>query len=165
MDSDVLILPGRCIGKLCLDDAKSMVRAKLGSPAFNKALFSPSEVGMWSVSESRKVDHIFITYFKGRVADIHITSDLFKTKDGISTLSKFNDVRAAYPSGEEVPYAIFESAHNRVDWIVKEQGITFSIAKDTEGPIIRIAIHKIGKAKAVGYSDREDWYWYPNKQQ
>lgn len=156
-----LISPGRCIGQICLDSTKSAVRSKMGSPTSSEAISKRHEADVWISKRNSKPQYLFVIYERNKVVDVHVTSNSFKTKEGISTSSNFSEIRNSFPNGRENEYVVFSSGQNRVDWTVKDEGITFTFSGDTEGPVIRISIHRKGKHKATGYSEGDEWYWYP----
>lgn len=157
--SDNAVVPGRCVGRVCLGDTRSNVGRVL---AGTKTTLRKKEmvVDVWSSGDCEKF--LFVSYLSNRVAEIHWNSSAYKTSSGISSASTFQEVRAAFPEGKESEYAIFESGKNRVDWDVPERGIVFSIAGDEEGPIVRIAIYRPNSSKLIGYSDGDSWYWSPS---
>lgn len=161
VETNFLITPGHCVGRVCINDTRKMVKEKIGIPSQKRKLPDAYEVEVWRSSKFKRPQHLFVVYYKGSVVDIHVTSDQFKTQDGISTLNKLSELREKYPHGEENEYSIFQTSHNRVDWIIRDQGITFTAAGDAQGRIVRIAVHRIGKEKTIGYSEASDWYWYP----
>jgi len=151
-----LISPGECVGKICLEASRNAVQHILGNPAFSKE--SPNKY-LADVWKSRQGQLLIVVYVKNKVTDIHLTSASFSTGHGVSTSSSFDDIKRNFPMGHEDEYAIFENGHNRTDWIVPSQGITFTFSGDLTGPVLRIAVHKKNSIKTVGYSQAESWYW------
>lgn len=151
-----LISPGGCVGKICLEASRAAVQHTLGKPAFSEENPNKYLADVW---KSKKGELLIVLYVKNKVTDIHLTSASFATNDGVSTSSNFNEVKASFPMGHEDEYAIFETGHNRTDWAVPSQGITFTFSGDLAGPMVRIAVYKRNATKTVGYSQGELWYW------
>jgi hypothetical protein len=151
-----LISPGACVGKICLNSSRNTVQQILGKPAFAKENPGKYSADVW---KSRQGQLLIVVYVMNKVTDIHLTSASFSTSGGVSASSSFDDVKHEFPIGREDEYAVFENGHNRMDWIVPSQGITFTFSGDSTGPLVRIAVHKRNAAKTVGYSRGELWYW------
>ncbi|WP_147266975.1 hypothetical protein [Parvibium lacunae] len=153
------IIPGHCVGKICLNMAFKDVEIILGKPT-KKLLRQKHTISIW-MSSNRK-NFLFVVYDQAKlVSDIHLNSDTFSTCNRISVLSSFDDVSTAFSDGYEDHYSLIPRGHNRFDWIVKNEGITFTFSGDKQGKIIRIAVHRIGYEKSIGYSLNDDFYWYP----
>lgn len=151
------ISPGRCVGKICLGDSRSLAKSVLGEPSYTHVISKISYSDIWA----SKGNYLFLIFDKDRLTDIHVTSSKFIVACGVSSKSDFSEVKACFPNGVESDYVIFGSGKNRVDWVDINNGITFTFAGDQSGPIVRIAIHRPGVSKRVGYSEGDEWYWYP----
>jgi hypothetical protein len=153
-----LVIPGKCVAKICLDDNRASVQKLLGRSDTSKNLGAGREVDVWKNKHRASGNSLMVLYEENRVSEIHFTSKSFVTSEGVSVDSSFSEIKRVFPDGVEDEYAIFETGHNRADWIVKGSGITFTFAGDFEGPVVRIVVHKKNATKLFGYSD-QPWYW------
>ncbi|GAA4089842.1 hypothetical protein [Mucilaginibacter panaciglaebae] len=145
--ADKLIIPGKSIRQIALNEARSQVMAQLGKPDSADAAMGKS-VATWYTDHSKKgyATNIYFTTDKGnddtaRVKVIRITSPSFKINNRLYTGVLLADAQKLYKLDKLGTFKLNNSKRTLYD--DSAAGVTFEA--DRSNNITGIAIHEAGK--------------------
>ncbi len=156
-DSTYLIVPGKSIGQISLDETAEKVHSKLGQPDSGDAAMGKA-LSFWINPDERKVRQYVAVYFvrntKGTseamlAEQIQVSSPAFKTKGGLSTGSKLSNIRKEF---KLQPKGYYTNERQKQVYVYDdpEQGITFEVTTP-DSTCTAIAIHKKGETISKTY--------------
>jgi len=145
-DEQFLIVAGRSVGEISLGEDMEQVGKKLGRPNAGDAAMGKAW-GIWYSNDSTAKRPNEIAIYSSyrdtsmRVKDvkqIRITSNLFKTKDGLSTGGTLEDAKMKFPAIEKLTVYLNEDKDTVLVYDAKKDGIGFEFLK---GKSISLTVH------------------------
>jgi hypothetical protein len=97
------VIPGQRIGHVHIGDTRAQVHAALAAPDVARPLGGTLLQERWlskpvnPSSRAQCPDYVTVYYQNGVVRQVEVSSFHFETPGGLSTLSRFHDLEAAYP--------------------------------------------------------------------
>ena len=148
VDERFLVVAGRSIGEINLGEDMEEVGKKLGRPNAGDAAMGKAW-GIWysddSTAKRRNEIAVYSSYrdTSMRVKDvkqIRITSNKFKTKDGLATGSTLEDVKSKFPTIKKLSAYLNEDKDTVAVYDAKKDGIGFEFLK---GKSIALTVHQV----------------------
>ncbi|KRT15461.1 hypothetical protein ASU31_13990 [Pedobacter ginsenosidimutans] len=148
VDERFLIVAGRSVGEIALGEDMEEVGRKLGRPNAGDAAMGKAW-GIWysndSTAKHRNEIAVYSSYrdTSMRVKDvkqIRITSNKFKTKDGLTTGSTLEDAKLKFPTIEKLSAYLNEDKDTVTVYDAKKDGIGFEFLK---GKSISLTVHQV----------------------
>lgn len=148
VDERFLVVAGRSIGEINLGEDMEEVGKKLGRPNAGDAAMGKAW-GIWysddSTAKHRNEIAVYSSYrdTSMRVKDvkqIRITSNKFKTKDGLATGSTLEDVKSKFPTIKKLSAYLNEDKDTVAVYDAKKDGIGFEFLK---GKSIALTVHQV----------------------
>lgn len=148
VDERFLVVAGRSIGEIALGDDMEEVGKKLGRPNAGDAAMGKAW-GIWysddSTANHRNEIAVYSSYrdTSMRVKDvkqIRITSNKFKTKDGLATGSTLEDAKLKFPTIEKLSAYLNEDKDTVTVYDARKDGIGFEFLK---GKSISLTVHQV----------------------
>ena len=148
VDERFLVVAGRSIGEIALGEDMEEVGKKLGRPNAGDAAMGKAW-GIWysddSTAKHRNEIAVYSSYrdTSMRVKDvkqIRITSNKFKTKDGLATGSTLEDAKLKFPTIEKLSAYLNEDKDTVTVYDAKKDGIGFEFLK---GKSISLTVHQV----------------------
>lgn len=148
IDERFLVVAGRSIGEINLGEDMEGVGKKLGRPNAGDAAMGKAW-GIWysddSTAKRRNEIAVYSSYrdTSMRVKDvkqIRITSNKFKTKDGLATGSTLEDVKSKFPTIKKLSAYLNEDKDTVAVYDAKKDGIGFEFLK---GKSIALTVHQV----------------------
>ncbi|WP_307531430.1 hypothetical protein [Pedobacter sp. W3I1] len=146
VDERFLIVAGRSIGEITLGESMEQVGIKLGRPDAGDAAMGKAW-GIWYSDDSTgKHPNEIAVYSSYRdtsmlikdVKQIRITSNKFKTKDGLATESTLEDTKQKFPSVKKLSAYLNEDNDTVTVYDAQKEGIGFEFLK---GKSISLTVH------------------------
>lgn len=151
VDGRFLVVAGHSVGEISIGEDMEQVGEKLGKPDFSDAAMGKAW-GIWYGSDStangRDEVAIYSTYrdTSMRIKDvkqIRITSNQFKTQDGLSTGATLEDTKLKFPDIKKLSSYLNEKKDTVVVYDAKKEGIGFEFLK---GKSISVTVHPVNTA-------------------
>ncbi len=151
VDGRFLIVAGKSVGEISLGENMEQVVEKLGKPDAGDAAMGKAW-GIWYGSDStakrRNEIAIYSSYrdTSMRVKDvkqIRITSNDFKTQDGLATGATLEDTRLKFPDIKKLSAYLNEKKDTVAVYDAKKDGIGFEFLK---GKSISLTVHPVNTA-------------------
>ncbi|MGN7990171.1 hypothetical protein ACTJKC_22715 [Pedobacter sp. 22226] len=148
VDERFLIIAGKSIGEIALGEDMEQVGKKLGRPDAGDAAMGKAW-GIWYSNDSTAKHPNEIAVYSSyrdtsmRVKDvkqIRITSDQFKTKDGLATGSTLEATKSKFPGIEKLSAYLNEEKDTVTVYDAKKDGIGFEFLK---GKSISLTVHPV----------------------
>lgn len=148
VDERFLVVAGRSVGEIALGEDMEEVGRKLGRPNAGDAAMGKAW-GIWysndSTAKHRNEIAVYSSYrdTSMRVKDvkqIRITSNKFKTKDGLTTGSTLEDAKLKFPTIEKLSAYLNEDKDTVTVYDAKKDGIGFEFLK---GKSISLTVHQV----------------------
>lgn len=155
-DKRFLIVPGISIGEISLGEDMQEVGRKFGKPNAGDAAMGKAW-SIWyskdSTGNSRNELAIYSAYRDTsmrvkEVKQIRITSDAFKTQDGLSTGENLKDARLKFTDLEKISAYLNEKKDTVLVFDAVRNGIGFEFLN---GKIISLTVHPINKSLNATY--------------
>jgi hypothetical protein len=146
LDERFLVVAGRSVGEIALGEDMEEVGRKLGRPDAGDAAMGKAW-GIWysddSTAKHRNEIAVYSSYrdTSMRVKDvkqIRITSNKFKTKDGLATGSTLEDTKQKFPSVKKLSAYLNEDKDTVTVYDAQKEGIGFEFLK---GKSISLTVH------------------------
>ncbi|WP_025142928.1 hypothetical protein [Pedobacter jeongneungensis] len=143
-----LVIAGRSIGEIALGEDMEQVGKKLGRPDAGDAAMGKAW-GIWysndSTAKHRNEIAVYSSYrdTSMRVKDvkqIRITSNKFKTQDGLATGTTLEDTKLKFPGIEKLSSYLNEEKDTVTVYDAKKDGIGFEFLK---GKSISLTVHPV----------------------
>jgi len=156
LDERFLIVAGRAVGEITLGEDMEQVGKKLGRPNASDAAMGKAW-GIWysddSTGNQRNEIAVYSSYrdTSMRVKDvkqIRITSDKFKTRDGLTTGSTIEETKKMFPAIEKLSAYLNADKDTVAVYDAKKEGIGFEFLK---GRCISITIHPVNTSVNATY--------------
>ncbi len=155
-DTRLLIIPGKSIGNISLEQNAESLDSILGKADLSDAAMGKAWLTWFSkVSDTVTGNelNIYTTYKDNEmrekvVRQVRITSDEFKTADGLATGKSLADIRKVYPEIAKIGGYDLETSNPVLIYDSVPDGIAFETEKDSCTGII---IHEKGKEVAKEY--------------
>jgi hypothetical protein len=152
----LLVIPGQSIGNIALEQNADKLEAILGKPDLSDAAMGKAWLTWFSkVSDTVTGNelNIYTEYkdneLRGKVVrQIRITSDEFKTKDGIKTGKSLDEISKVYPGIKLIGKYDTNTNYPVSVYDVIEEGIAFEVENNVCTGII---VHKKGQKVAEEY--------------
>ncbi|EOR93356.1 hypothetical protein ADIARSV_3435 [Arcticibacter svalbardensis MN12-7] len=145
-DQDWLLIPGKSAGKTTLNEDAEEVYKRLGKPDGGDAAMGKS-IALWYSNHDSTLHSVSIYTVrdmgndpKALVAQIRITSPLFKTKEGIHTTSTLDTIMKEFQVQKTEGYKDAGKDYTVYD---SKSGISFEM--DGKETCVAIIIHKAGQ--------------------
>jgi hypothetical protein len=148
VDERFLIVAGKSIGEISLGENMEQVDEKLGRPDAGDAAMGKAW-GIWYSNDStgKHPDEIAV-YSSYRdtsmlvkdVKQIRITSNKFKTQDGLATGAAMEETKKKFPAIEKLSAYLNEDKDTVTVYDAKKEGIGFEFLK---GKSISITVHPV----------------------
>jgi len=149
-----LIVPGKSIGQITLNESAATIVARLGKPDFSDAAMGKN-VSIWYVDHSKNgySTHMYFLTNMGiddtsRVKAIRVSSPSFKTQNHLYAGVLIADAKKLYKLDSLSTFKI--NGDRRALYDDAAAGIAFDI--DRSGNIIGIALHEPGKSVINAYN-------------
>ncbi|WP_343524223.1 hypothetical protein [Pedobacter sp.] len=151
VDERFLVVPGRSVGEIALGEDMAKVGQKLGRPDAGDAAMGKAW-GIWysgdSTAKQRDEIAVYSSYrdTSMRIKDvkqIRITSNTFKTKDGLATGATLKDIQLKFPTIEKISTYLNENKDTVTIYDAKTDGIGFEFLK---GKSISLTVHPVNTA-------------------
>ncbi|WP_431292145.1 hypothetical protein [Pedobacter sp. P26] len=148
MDGRFLIVAGKSIGEISLGENMEQVGEKLGKPDAGDAAMGKAW-GIWYSDDSTgKHPNEIAVYSSYRdtsmlvkdVKQIRITSDKFKTQDGLATGTTMEEAKNKFPAIEKLSAYLNEDKDTITVYDAKKEGIGFEFLK---GKSVSITVHPV----------------------
>jgi hypothetical protein len=148
VDERFLVVAGRSVGEIALGEDMEEVGRKLGRPNAGDAAMGKAW-GIWysddSTAKHRNEIAVYSSYrdTSMRIKDvkqIRITSNRFKTKDGLATGSTLEDAKLKFPTIEKLSAYLNEDKDTVTVYDAKKDGIGFEFLK---GKSISLTVHQV----------------------
>lgn len=148
IDERFLIVAGKSIGEIFLGENMEQVGEKLGRPDAGDAAMGKAW-GIWYSNDSTgKHPNEIAVYSSYRdtsmlvkdVKQIRITSDQFKTQDGLATGTTMEETKNKFPAIEKLSAYLNEDKDTITVYDAKNEGIGFEFLK---GKSISITVHPV----------------------
>ncbi len=146
VDERFLVVAGRSVGEIALGEDMEQVGKKLGRPDAGDAAMGKAW-GIWysndSTTKHRDELAVYSSYrdTSMRVKDvkqIRITSNKFKTQDGLATGATLEDTKLKFPGIEKLSSYLNEKKDTVTVYDAKKDGIGFEFLK---GKSISLTVH------------------------
>ena len=151
--SDKLIVPGKSIGQITLNESAATIIARLGKPDFSDAAMGKN-VSVWYTDHSKNgySTHMYFSTNMGnedtsRVKTIRVSSPSFKTQNHLYAGVLIADAKKLYKLDSLSTFKI--NGSRCVLYDDAAAGIAFDI--DRSGNIIGITVHEPGKSVINAY--------------
>ncbi|MDQ0967054.1 hypothetical protein QFZ20_002457 [Flavobacterium sp. W4I14] len=147
VDERFLVVAGQSVGEIALGEDMEEVGRKLGRPNAGDAAMGKAW-GIWysddSTAKHRNEIAVYSSYQDTsmrikNVKQIRITSNRFKTKDGLATGSTLEDVKLKFPAIEKLSAYLNEDKDTVTVYDAKKDGIGFEFLK---GKSISLTVHQ-----------------------
>lgn len=147
-DERFLIVAGKSIGEISLGENMEQVGEKLGRPDAGDAAMGKAW-GIWYGSDSTAKHRDELAIYSSyrdtsmRVKDvkqIRITSNKFKTQDGLATGATLEDTKLKFPDIKKLSSYLNEDKDTITVYDAKKEGIGFEFLK---GKSISITVHPV----------------------
>jgi hypothetical protein len=156
VNTRLLILPGKCIGNIALEDNAGTLESILGKPDLSDSAMGKAWLTWFSkVSDTITGNelNVYTTYRDNELTEkvvrqIRITSDEFKTPDGLSTGKLLSDIQKTYPNLKSIGSYDSETPNPVTVYDAVDEGIAFEIEK---GRCVGIIIHEKGRKVSEEY--------------
>jgi hypothetical protein len=156
VNTRLLILPGKCIGNIALEDNAGSLESILGKPDLSDSAMGKAWLTWFSkVSDTITGNelNVYTTYRDNELTEkvvrqIRITSDEFKTPDGLSTGKLLSDIQKTYPNLKSIGSYDSETPNPVTVYDAVDEGIAFEIEKDR---CVGIIIHEKGRKVSEEY--------------
>jgi len=151
VDGRFLIVAGKSIGEISLGENMEQVIEKLGRPDAGDAAMGKAW-GIWYGSDSTAKQRNEIAIYSSyrdtsmRVKDvkqIRITSNEFKTQDGLTTGASLEDTQLKFPEIKKLLSYLNDKKDTVAVYDAKKDGISFEFLK---GKSISLTIHPVNTA-------------------
>ncbi|MCX2493127.1 hypothetical protein OQX63_06560 [Pedobacter sp. PF22-3] len=151
VDGRFLIVAGKSIGEISLGENMEQVVEKLGRPDAGDAAMGKAW-GIWyggdSTAKQRDEIAIYSSYrdTSMRVKDvkqIRITSNEFKTQDGLTTGATLEDIKLKFPDIKKLSSYLNEKNDTVAVYDAKKEGIGFEFLK---GKSTSLSVHQVNTA-------------------
>lgn len=151
IDERFLIVAGQSVGEISIGEDMEQVGKKLGRPNAGDAAMGKAW-GIWfsndSTSGHRNEIAVYSAYRDTSmqvkdVKQIRITSDQFKTKDGLTIGNTLNAMKSKFPDLEESGRYLNERNDTVSVYDSKKSGIGFEFLQKKS---VALTVHQIGKA-------------------
>jgi hypothetical protein len=148
VDERFLVVAGRSVGEIALGEDVEEVSRMLGRPNAGDAAMGKAW-GIWysddSTAKHRNEIAVYSSYrdTSMRIKDvkqIRITSNRFKTKDGLATGSTLEDAKLKFPTIEKLSAYLNEDKDTVTVYDAKKDGIGFEFLK---GKSISLTVHQV----------------------
>lgn len=143
-----LVVAGRSVGEISIGEDMEQVGKKLGRPNAGDAAMGKAW-GIWysddSTAKHRNEIAVYSSYrdTSMRIKDvkqIRVTSDQFKTKDGLSTGTTLEETKLKFPGIEKLSVYLNEDKDTVTVYDAKKEGIGFEFLK---GKSISLTVHQV----------------------
>ncbi|WP_293306948.1 hypothetical protein [Pedobacter sp. UBA5917] len=143
-----LVVAGRSVGEISIGEDMEQVGKKLGRPDAGDAAMGKAW-GIWYSNDSTAQHPNEIAVYSSyrdtsmRVKDvkqIRITSDQFKTKEGLSTGTTLEETKLKFPAIEKLSTYLNEDKDTVTVYDAKKEGIGFEFLK---GKSISLTVHQV----------------------
>jgi len=151
VDGRFLIVAGKSIGEISLGENMEQVIEKLGRPDAGDAAMGKAW-GIWYGSDSTAKQKNEIAIYSSyrdtsmRIKDvkqIRITSNEFKTQDGLTTGASLEDTQLKFPQIKKLSSYLNDKKDTVAVYDAKKDGISFEFLK---GKSISLTIHPVNTA-------------------
>jgi hypothetical protein len=148
VDERFLIVAGKSIGEIALGEDMEQVGKKLGRPNAGDAAMGKAW-GIWysndSTAKHRNEIAIYSSYrdtsmLVKDVKQIRITSNKFKTQNGLTTGNTLEDTKSKFPAIEKLSAYLNEDKDTVLVYDAKKDGIGFEFLK---GKSISLTVHPV----------------------
>lgn len=154
--SRMTIIPGKSIGNIFLEQNAETLDSILGKPDLSDAAMGKAWLTWFSkVSDTVTGNelNIYTTYKNNElnekvVRQVRITSDEFKTSEGLSTGQSLDDIRKVFPNLEPSGKYDIETPNPVSLYDAVDDGIAFEVEKNI---CVGIIIHEKGKKVSEVY--------------
>jgi len=156
VDERFLVVAGRSVGEIALGEDMEQVGKKLGRPNAGDAAMGKAW-GIWysndSTAKHRNEIAVYSSYrdTSMRVKDvkqIRITSNKFKTQDGLATGTTLEATKQRFPTIEKLSAYLNEEKDTVTVYDAKKDGIGFEFLK---GKSISLTVHQVNIAVNATY--------------
>jgi hypothetical protein len=152
----LLILPGKSIGNIALEDNAADLESILGKPDLSDAAMGKAWLTWFSkVSDTVTGNelNVYTTYKDNELTEkvvrqIRITSDEFQTPDKLSTGRSLSEIQKIYPDLKSIGSFDLETPNPVTVYDAVDEGIAFEIEKDR---CVGIIIHQKGRKVSEEY--------------
>jgi hypothetical protein len=147
-DERFLVVAGHCVGEISLGEDMEQVGKKLGKADAGDAAMGKAW-GIWysndSTAKHRNEIAVYSSYrdTSMRIKDvkqIRVTSNKFKTKDGLATGNTLEATRLKFPEIEKLSAYLNENKDTVTVYDAKKDGIGFEFLK---GKSISLTVHQV----------------------
>lgn len=151
IDERFLIVAGQSVGEISIGEDIEQVGKKLGRPNAGDAAMGKAW-GIWFSNDStgghRNEIAVYSAYrdtsmLVKDVKQIRITSDQFKTKDGLTIGNTFNAMKSKFPDLEESGRYLNERNDTVSVYDSKKSGIGFEFLQKKS---VALTVHQVGKS-------------------
>ncbi|MBB6240404.1 hypothetical protein HDC90_005079 [Pedobacter sp. AK013] len=147
VDKRFLVVAGRSVGEITLGENIEQVTKKLGKPDAGDAAMGKAW-GIWYSKDSAKHRDEIAVYSSYRdtsmrvkdVKQIRITSNRFKTKDGLATGATLQEIKLKFPNIKKLSSYLNENKDTVTVYDAKDGGIGFEFLK---GKSISLTVHQV----------------------
>jgi hypothetical protein len=148
VDDRFLVVAGRSVGEIALGEDMEQLGKKLGRPNAGDAAMGKAW-GIWysddSTAKHRNEIAVYSSYRDTSmqvkdVKQIRITSNKFKTKDGLATGSTLEGTKLKFPTIERLSAYLNEEKDTVLVYDAKKDGIGFEFLK---GKSISLTVHPV----------------------
>lgn len=141
------LTPGTGAGGTRLGGAQADVRKQLGKPARSFPTHGGCSADTWRTDG----EEVEVVYRSGRAVQIKVTSERFRTRNGLSTASPFAQIRRLHPHLKRTMYLYDMETGKGLDYYDDvRQGIAFvfpgptATERDNDHPSALI-VHRVGQ--------------------
>lgn len=151
VDSAFLVVPGKSIGEISLEENMTEVGKKLGRPDAGDAAMGKAW-GIWYSKDSTDGQKNELAVYSSyrdtsmmvkEVKQIRITSAQFKTQSGLTTGGPEADAKSKFPAMELVSSYLNQSKDTVTVYDSRQDGIGFEFLK---GKSISITVHPVNQS-------------------
>lgn len=145
-DKKFLVVAGRSVGEIALGEDIEQVGKKLGKPDAGDAAMGKAW-GIWYSGDPKAKQRDEIAVYSSyrdtsmRIKDvkqIRITSNQFKTQDGLATGATLEDIKLKFPDIQKLSTYLNENKDTVTIYDAKKEGIGFEFLK---GKSISLTVH------------------------